>query len=654
MKLKIFLQGLDTMQNKNNEISTLTLKKLLSNDDWYQIPVYQRNYAWEEREIEQLVQDIIDNIQTEATYFLGNLIVFPRIDNQRKILEVVDGQQRLTTLVLLTCYLNNQHAQPIDMSWFSRINLGFECRESSDTLLHDIFQNNSIKIENHDHAITRGYSLAQRAIETKTREYSCSLPEFASYLFNHVSLIRIPLPEQTHLNHYFEVMNNRGEQLEKHEILKAQLMSDLHNKQDKLCFKAIWEACSDMDRYVQMGISSKLRAAVFGENWNEFTHDSFDTLVASFYEDNRESESQVARPLLFKMSSLTKTYQGFSDSDDKEKNASERFNSPVNFSNFLMIVLRICTKNMQIPLDDKKMIDNFNTERKKDLACFSKRFAFTLLKTRFLLDQYVIKREYLNGVDYWSLKKIKVSSSGDQKKPYYANTFGEEEEINGVNREILQLLSMFHVSFPAPSYKYWLYAALRYLNSIPECKITPEDYQQNLQDLARSFVFDRYLAVLKKDYNEIIDKQDYRHVNMEINPAGLRYEAIENNLVFNYVDYLLWSQNPSDPIKSGFYFTFRSSIEHLYPQNPKNGQLRLDDSSLHSFGNLCLMSRSQNSSLGNHSPLAKIADNPDLGKTNLKLSRMAELMKQGGKWTRDTILEHEKEMQELLIAASER
>jgi hypothetical protein len=66
------------------------------------------------------------------------------------------------------------------------------------------------------------------------------------------------------------------------------------------------------------------------------------------------------------------------------------------------------------------------------------------------------------------------------------------------------------------------------------------------------------------------------------------------------------------------------------------------------------MSRSQNSSLGNHSPLAKIADNPDLGKTNLKLSRMAELMKQGGKWTRDTILEHEKEMQELLIAASER
>ena len=67
----------------------------------YTVPVYQRNYAWRAEQIEQLISDIQDAIDDgEDGYFLGNLIVTERASTITDF-EVIDGQQRLTTLYLL-------------------------------------------------------------------------------------------------------------------------------------------------------------------------------------------------------------------------------------------------------------------------------------------------------------------------------------------------------------------------------------------------------------------------------------------------------------------------------------------------------------------------------------------------------------------------
>lgn len=63
--------------------------------DEYIIPIYQRKYAWGNKEIEQLLEDIIN---AEGDYYLGTLIVNKK---QKGKYEVIDGQQRLTTLYLL-------------------------------------------------------------------------------------------------------------------------------------------------------------------------------------------------------------------------------------------------------------------------------------------------------------------------------------------------------------------------------------------------------------------------------------------------------------------------------------------------------------------------------------------------------------------------
>ena len=68
----------------------------------YQIPMFQREYSWEQEQCETLWDDLIDfhnEKDKKDKYFLGNIVVHP-IDESEKF-SVIDGQQRLTTLLLL-------------------------------------------------------------------------------------------------------------------------------------------------------------------------------------------------------------------------------------------------------------------------------------------------------------------------------------------------------------------------------------------------------------------------------------------------------------------------------------------------------------------------------------------------------------------------
>ena len=77
----------------NKDLEVININNVFN--DEYIIPIYQRKYAWENKEIEQLLEDIIN---AEGDYYLGTLIVNKQ--NNGKY-EVIDGQQRLTTLYLL-------------------------------------------------------------------------------------------------------------------------------------------------------------------------------------------------------------------------------------------------------------------------------------------------------------------------------------------------------------------------------------------------------------------------------------------------------------------------------------------------------------------------------------------------------------------------
>ena len=90
------------MSKKELKPELLTVGKLFT--DNYLIPIYQRNYAWRAEQIEQLISDIQDSVVGgQDNYFLGNLVVIKR--GREDEFEVIDGQQRLTTLYLLLTFL---------------------------------------------------------------------------------------------------------------------------------------------------------------------------------------------------------------------------------------------------------------------------------------------------------------------------------------------------------------------------------------------------------------------------------------------------------------------------------------------------------------------------------------------------------------------
>ncbi|BFQ92942.1 DUF262 domain-containing protein [Gallibacterium anatis] len=217
---------------ENNQVKTLTVSELCNGDN-YIIPIYQRNYAWGRDEIELLIEDILEaQVKNKGNnYYIGSLVVAKRKDSY----EVIDGQQRLTTLKLLLSYFNQS----------PNINLTFEHRDESNQSLNNLGNNeygNSIEI---------GYKFILDIFSkkiVKENKVNDLNEEFSRFLLDKVVILRTEVPEDTDLNHYFEIMNNRGEQLEKHEVLKARLMEKLPND-DKKLFALIWDASSDMSVY---------------------------------------------------------------------------------------------------------------------------------------------------------------------------------------------------------------------------------------------------------------------------------------------------------------------------------------------------------------------------------------------------------------------
>ncbi len=669
-------------------IHSFRVKELLADSSRYLVPMYQRNYAWGEGEINQLIQDVQDYQQhkPDQPYYIGTLVVFERSDGQ---FEVIDGQQRFTTLTLLAFALKRiaegnisieskrSAPQSIDMSWYDVPNLDFESRQKSSYTFSALKQGvalEHLKSAEFNLDVVEGYHLLEKGLLALGNK----LGDFCAYLFNQVEIARVSVPKDTDLNHYFEVMNNRGEQLEKHEVVKARLMSvlnDIEGKDEREqsidVLAKVWDATANMERYIQYGFSKANRHELFGkDDWGKFTPQSFEDVQSIIADGEQQTDDNSNSDVSIRLCDMLATPPLASNSSDTDL-TPERFNSVINFSNFLLHVLRVSTKQ-DVALDDKRLLEQFEQYLlNKDLLDNEARieavkaFVFALLKTKYLFDQYIIKREFAQGEDKWSLKRLHFYSDKSQS---YINTFDSsasndsEDGFEGINRRILMLLSALHVSTPTLVYKHWLNGALYQLYYMDE--ISPGAYLEKLEHLARQFVFGRFLQSEGAEYFAMIYQgASYRTLDSDDESAMdlLRYGEIENNLVFNYLDYLLWCngiENSTNAVINQFEFTFRSSVEHFYPQHPLDGHRILAGADLHRFGNLCLISHSKNSKLSNLQPTAKRdhfkAAIADKNIDTLKLYEMIKLMDAGNEWTENQIVAHEQAMLKILVEDSKK
>lgn len=638
----------------------LTMMELLSSSDKYFIPIYQRNYAWDFPQVYQLIEDIADYAEREkgktnkTKYYLGNLITLP--DNEDSTLfETIDGQQRLTTLYIIICSLSKDEDIKYDLSWFNRGCLTFRNREKSNNALERISKAKEHPIEKCEGHILSIFNSASTKTKSICTDKGISIQEFLDYFLHDVEILRINVPHDVDKNHYFEVMNSRGVQLEQHEIVKASLMEPLKdNPKELVVFNSIWKACSNMEKYIQMNFDSKNRSIIFGNEWVDDPNCSFDELVGKFeIESVNEKEKTLAELII-----NYKPEQVKNNEDNKPKDGDEQFYSVINFQNFLLHVLKIlCSSskeqfgNTSVALDDKMLSDTFDKVMKAcpDKKLFVKSFATCLLRCRYFFDMYTVRHMYSKDPDKWVMLRLNSRTDQNEKKrqPYYVNTFSGLEDSQS-NDELIMLLSMFHVSVPAMIYKNWLYACLKYVYLTKE--ITQEGYTIFLKNLAKSYMLDRYFATNDSKY-ELSEISD-RYCGDDIIPAKNKLGDITPFInagtsvevfVFNYYDYLLWLKGN----KPNFTFTHRNSVEHFFPQHPEDRK-PMESRYLNSFGNLCLITSSQNSKFTNLMPGAKYSqfkDRETVVKQSLKLQSIFDTLMPPpdgkGKWDEKEIKDAE-------------
>lgn len=637
------------------ELRILDDETLFDKEVHYVIPRYQRAYVWEDKEIVQLIDDINDST---GDYYIGSLVV-AKVKDKVETYEVVDGQQRLTTLYLLLHYLFSRDGQVGEVGK----TLSFDCRPNSNyTLEHiqDLLSDAKSLVGDEDR-LEQSILNGLKAIDQKFMLGAIDVDAFVERL-KMVILYRIEVPEHTDLNRYFEIMNTRGEQLEQHDILKAQLMGYLSDPKEQEFFSRVWRACSDMTGYVQMHFAKAEREEIFGDRWSYWPSDDWGDYTGCL-DMGQRADQEFSIGDIVKPSFRVETVDGVQEGD----RTPIRFDSIIGFPYFLLHVLRVFLRVEDVSLseghglgsllDDKRLLADYNKviacgqmggkPIKESKASFARELILFLLCSRFLFDQFVVKREYAGddqeGV--WSLKELCTAGAGYKKKAYYANTrlrYENEWEKTYAprNKECLMIQSALRVSYTSPKVMHWITELLVWLfddeSELPELSGRAERIAA--EAVAEGF-FEKALEEMGA-----YDLQEYKSEDYAF---GVRTPHI----VFNYLDYLLWKSDKE--AYKDFVFEFRNSVEHWYPQHPSDGTIEPWDGK-DVFGNLCIISRSVNSKFSNLSPESKMKSYKKMvQRGSLKLRIMGDIIEGGSseKWRRSECAKHEKEMIRLLCRA---
>jgi hypothetical protein len=451
-----------------------------------------------------------------------------------------------------------------------------------------------------------------------------------------------------------------------------------------------------MNVYIQQKYSSDRSSAtrIFGKSLGDFGYImDFDALPD--VEDNTNT---------LKISDLI-NYKGSDTQQDKEDKI-DTFQPIMDFSNFLLIVLKLTRMEesgfdpTSFNLDDKELIHEFDKVQvdKK----FVKRFGFNLLMAKYLLDNYLVHHSNEDDTienNPWKLQYWQKEG----KKGYLKNLDGESDMQN----KLVQLLSMFEVSFTARQRKNYLFYCLLYLFRSDDWDIGK--YYEFLLGLADKYFKDVYLVA--DNLNEIntpkpgsFDSAILCDNALDITPynGSFDFGAIYGDgtimskgiplFVFNYLDYKLWEKYANEfrgkKTKEGskdrnkfftslgcadfglkvfeqFYFSrTRRSLEHYYPQanaNGKNGAANEDQ--INCFGNYAMIGSEANSSGSNWSPKTKLDHYLDAsGKikqvsvASIKFMIMMQKCKDnqnnrevGQEWNFDEIKVHQEKMLEVFF-----
>ena len=332
----------------------------------YNVPDYQREYIWKEKNVAQLLDDINEEYQNNGNseYFIGSIVVH---NKGNKEFEVIDGQQRLTTLFLCLCAFkdllkdNKAYQETIEKTLFSAkmndkgkilqsYNLILQYQDSS-KLIQDVVQNNEINYTLRDSAkrIFEAYNYLYNYLKTEFKDQSEEeLTKFLGYFANKVNFIQIETTSISDALKTFETINERGVGLDPMDLLKNLIFRQL-NRDDFEKLKADWKYIIDL---LESAKEKKLRFLRYFIMANYEVHDPQRTgilredQIYDWISKNNDQCHYTKAPFDFvnKIKENTEAYVRFSKCRDYSGNANIyleniKFLGGSSFSQHLILLL---------------------------------------------------------------------------------------------------------------------------------------------------------------------------------------------------------------------------------------------------------------------------------------------------------------------------
>lgn len=224
------------MQNIEGKIEPIG--KLFSSDFFFTVPDYQRPFAWEESNFQDLIDDL-EEARNGQQYFLGTLVLHKR--GGKNNYDIVDGQQRVTSLLILLACLRDMITDP-------KFKKGLQ-----EKIVQEENKVDGIpelpRVTSKDRAIFRELVLEQNGTSTKKKQEDLAEPEtrylqaitifkkalakynqtelekFVQFINQHCNIIYIATTTFDDAFKLFTIVNDRGRQLRRIDVLKAQNIS---------------------------------------------------------------------------------------------------------------------------------------------------------------------------------------------------------------------------------------------------------------------------------------------------------------------------------------------------------------------------------------------------------------------------------------------
>ncbi|GAA7365419.1 DUF262 domain-containing protein [Helicobacter pylori] len=250
------------MANESIEGKAFQLKDILATelDSYYQIPIYQRPYQWTEENCEKLLDDLLSSYEyyKKSDYFCGSLVLIvisTDSETNAKTYDIVDGQQRLSTFILLAKVLATLYDKDLnptsrgllekslgdtDGEKRERLHfntMGLNAKDDFAYALEHFNDSQTSKNKNNKNNYLKNAICLKDYLGKKEIE---NINAFIKWLYFKVIFIKTTCPNVSMALRIFSVLNARGLPLHAIDVFKVELLKKLANKKDQEEFVSRW------------------------------------------------------------------------------------------------------------------------------------------------------------------------------------------------------------------------------------------------------------------------------------------------------------------------------------------------------------------------------------------------------------------------------